>query len=44
MQRVLIKTYLLFPYQLKIDDFYFKCSFGENGKSKKKEKVIKKHQ
>ena len=30
-------------HTLKIDDFYFKCCFGKNGKSKKKKKVIRKH-
>ena len=36
--------YLKNKHSLTIDDFYFKCCIGKNGLSKKKEKVIKKHQ
>ena len=36
--------YLKNKHTLKIDDFTLRCCVGKNGISKKKEKVIKKHQ
>ena len=36
--------YLKNKHSLTIDDFNFKCCIGKNGISKKREKVIKKHQ